>query len=343
MMSPPNTPENRAAPLVTASSLGKEFHVGNMFRGKSVVRAVSDVNISVGRGEIVGLVGESGSGKSTIGRMLMGMMHPSNGTVTFAGSDITAARGSAQRRMKRRMQMIFQDPYSSLDPRRSIGAQIADGMQIHDLAKGPDIAARVGNLLEEVGLAADAAKRFPHEFSGGQRQRISIARALSTEPEFIVADEPVSALDVSIQAQIVRVLHDLGRKRSLSILFISHDLAVVRSLCDRVVVLYLGRVMEEGPAREVFLNPQHPYTQALVSSAPSFDPEQRKRRILLKGDPPSPVNPPSGCVFRTRCAHALPECAAVIPPLETRGEGHRAACIRPEIAAASAVSGHPSA
>ncbi|MFB9950575.1 ABC transporter ATP-binding protein [Rhizobium puerariae] len=338
MTEPSNTiiPVTAASePLIAAKGLGKEFYARSMFRSAVTVRAVSDVTLSVGRGEIVGLVGESGSGKSTIGRMLMGLIPPTSGDVTFDGAALGKTRGSALRRMRRRMQMIFQDPYSSLDPRRSIGAQIADGMQIHGLVDASETKWRVGQFLEEVGLPAEAARRHPHEFSGGQRQRISIARALSTEPEFIVADEPVSALDVSIQAQIVRLLHDLGRKRSLSILFISHDLAVVRSLCDRVVVLYLGRIMEEGPAREVFLNPQHPYTRALISSAPSLDAEQRKNRILLKGDPPSPVNPPSGCVFRTRCMHAIPACATAVPALEKRAEGHYAACIRPEVASTS--------
>ena len=230
------------------------------------------------------------------------------------------------------MQLVFQDPYSSLDPRRRVGDQIADGLSIHGLAPRRERAGRVRALLARVGLTAEHAERYPHAFSGGQRQRVGIARALSTEPDFIVADEPVSALDVSVQAQVLELLAELKETLGLSMLFISHDLPAVRHLCDRVVVLYLGRVMEEGSTAEVFARPCHPYTQALLSAAPSLDPDRRGRRILLKGDPPSPADPPSGCVFRTRCPHAIPACAEAVPPFIAGGSpGHRVACIRPEV------------
>jgi peptide/nickel transport system ATP-binding protein len=317
-----------SVPLLTARGLVKEFAGrGGLLRPRPV-RAVTDFDFELGVGEAVGLVGESGSGKSTIGRMLLGLTPPTRGVVTFDGNEVGAASSAARRRLRRRMQLIFQDPYSSLDPRRRVGAQIADGIEVHGLARGSAVTARVNLLLEQVGLSADAAGRFPHEFSGGQRQRVSIARALATEPDFIVADEPVSALDVSIQAQIVRLLYDLGRSLHLSMLFISHDLPVVRALCDRIVVLYLGRVMEEGPAAAIFARPRHPYTRALISCAPSFDTAKRSERVLLSGDPPSPANPPSGCVFRTRCPSAIAACAEVVPPLVACDDGHRVACIR---------------
>jgi oligopeptide/dipeptide ABC transporter ATP-binding protein len=232
--------------------------------------------------------------------------------------------------MRRRMQLVFQNPDSSLDPRRRIGAQIIDGMVIHGLVPPAERHARAVDLLEQVGLSPSHMERFPHEFSGGQRQRIAIARALATDPDLLVADEPVSALDVSVQAQVLALLADLRSRLGLGLLFISHDLSVVRSLCDRVIVLYLGRIMEEGPAAAVLDNPRHPYTRALLSAVPSLDPERRRTRILLQGDLPSPADPPSGCVFRTRCPWAIAECAATIPALRTVGEGgtHRAACIR---------------
>jgi peptide/nickel transport system ATP-binding protein len=232
------------------------------------------------------------------------------------------------------MQLVFQDPYSSLDPRRRVGAQIADGLAIHDLAPKSGRAARVAELLKQVGLPESHADRYPHEFSGGQRQRIGIARALATGPDFLVADEPVSALDVSVQAQVLRLLADLRARLGLSLLFISHDLPVVRSLCDRVIVLYLGRVMEEGPAATVLNDPRHPYTRALLSAAPVIDAARRRTRILLQGDPPSPANPPSGCVFRTRCPWAIDDCAKAPPALRQVGPAHRAACIRDDLDAA---------
>lgn len=311
--------------LLSAEGVSKVFGGRGVFRRTRPVHAVSGVSLTVGRGEVVGLVGESGSGKSTVGRMVLGMLPPSGGRVLLDGVDITEPAGRQARR--RRMQLVFQDPYASLDPRRRIGAQVADGLAIHRLAPAPDRRARVEALLAQVGLTPAHADRFPREFSGGQRQRVGLARALATGPDLLVADEAVSALDVSVQAQVLALFAGL-RARGIGLLFISHDLRVVRSLCDRVVVLYLGRVMEEGPVREVMERPQHPYTAALLSASPSLDPAYRRTRILLQGDPPSPSDPPSGCVFRTRCPVAVAACAAVVPPLAAVGDGHRAACIR---------------
>ncbi len=271
------------------------------------------------------MVGESGSGKSTIGRLALGLLPATAGRISFAGTELATAAPEALRTLRRRMQLVFQDPYGSLDPRRTVGAQIADALSIHALLPKAAHAARVGELLAQVGLAPEHAGRYPHAFSGGQRQRIGIARALATGPDLLVADEPVSALDVSVQAQVMALLADLRARLGLAMLFISHDLPVVRHLCDRVIVLYLGRVMEEGPTAEVFARPQHPYTQALLSAAPSLHAAQRRTRILLQGDPPSPAAPPSGCVFRTRCPQAVPACATSIPPL--LGTTHRVACI----------------
>ncbi|MBC7799343.1 MAG: ATP-binding cassette domain-containing protein, partial [Gemmatimonadaceae bacterium] len=257
----------------------------------------------------------------------------SAGHVAVDGQDLGRASRTQVQRLRRRMQMVFQDPYASLDPRRRVGAQIADGLDIHGLAPPDQRDARIAALLDQVGLPPSHAARYPHEFSGGQRQRIAIARALSTGPDLLVADEPVSALDVSVQAQVLALLADLRTRLGLALVFISHDLPVVRSLCDRVVVLYLGRVMEQGPVDAVFQRPLHPYTQALLSAAPSLDPTQRRARILLQGEPPSPAAPPSGCVFRTRCPHAIAECATAVPPLEQHGaEGHAVACIRTGVA-----------
>jgi peptide/nickel transport system ATP-binding protein len=292
---------------------------------------VSDVSFAIARGEAVGLVGESGSGKSTIGRLLLGLLEPSEGSVRLDGQDITRLSGNALRKLRRRVQLVFQDPYSSLDPRRRVGSQIADGLAIHSIVPFTERPVRVRALLEQVGLDPTHADRYPHEFSGGQRQRIGIARALATAPDFIVADEPVSALDVSVQAQVLALLADLRQRLSLSLLFISHDLPVVRSLCDRVIVLYLGRIMEEGPVAEVMERPRHPYTRALLSAAPSIATAGRRRRIVLQGDPPSPSNVPSGCVFRTRCPWAMPACAETVPPLEPVGRNRRVACIRTDI------------
>ncbi|MFC0409859.1 ABC transporter ATP-binding protein [Roseomonas elaeocarpi] len=317
------------APLIEAKGLSKTFGGGFLSRARPV-QAVRGIDAGVRRGEALGVVGESGSGKSTLGRLMLGLMPATGGTIRFDGVPVTGASGRDWRQLRRRMQIVFQDPFSSLDPRRRVGPQIADGLLIHGLMDAPRRDARVAELLTQVGLDPSHAGRFPHEFSGGQRQRIGIARALATGPEFLVADEPVSALDVSIQAQVVNLLADLRQRLGLALLFISHDLPVVRHLCDRVLVMYLGRVMEEGPAEEVFSRPRHPYTRALLSATPRLDPKHRTRRILLTGDPPSPSNPPSGCVFRTRCAHAQPRCAETVPELREFGGAARVACVRAE-------------
>ena len=319
-----------ATPLVEARGLSKIFHTGGLFRRGRFVQAVRGVDAGVARGEALGVVGESGSGKSTLGRMMLGLMPASAGTVSFDGRPLGRPSGRDWRALRRRMQIVFQDPYGSLDPRRRVGAQIADGLAIHRVGDAAERDGRVAGLLERVGLDPSHAQRYPHEFSGGQRQRIGLARALASGPDFLVADEPVSALDVSIQAQIVQLLAELRRDLGLALLFISHDLPVVRHLCDRVIVMYLGRVMEEGPAEAVFTSPAHPYTRALISATPQLHPDRRADRILLAGEPPSPSNPPSGCVFRTRCAHARPACAEAVPELRPHGEARRVACIRAE-------------
>lgn len=320
------------ASLVEARHLGRQFPAGGWPRRSPPIQAVTDVSLSLARGEIVGLVGESGSGKSTIGRLMLGLMPPSAGEVLFDGAPMQSLSPSALRAMRKRMQLVFQDPYSSLDPRRPVGEQIADGLRIHRLMPAARHAGRVAELLDMVGLDPAFAARFPYQFSGGQLQRIAIARALAVEPDFIVADEAVSALDVSVQAQVVALLARLRRDLDLSILFISHDLSVVRHLCDRVVVLYLGRVVEEGAVEDVFANPRHPYTAALLTAAPTLDGGERAVPVLLQGDPPSPAAPPSGCVFHTRCPFALPACGEQIPALsEVGGISHRKACIRDDL------------
>ncbi|WP_342364326.1 oligopeptide/dipeptide ABC transporter ATP-binding protein [Terrarubrum flagellatum] len=319
-----------AQPLVEAKSVSKSYAIGGMFTRGRTLQAVRAVDADVARGETVGVVGESGSGKSTLGRLMLGLTPATEGSVRFDGKPLEALSRAELRRQRRRMQIVFQDPFGSLDPRRRVGAQIEDGLAIHGVVPQRDRKTRVSELLEKVGLDPAHAQRFPHEFSGGQRQRIGIARALSTGPDFIVADEPVSALDVSIQAQIVQLMADLRSELGLAMLFISHDLSIVRYLCHRVIVMYLGRVMEEGPAEEIFSAPAHPYTRALISATPRLHRAQRAKRILLAGDPPSPSNPPSGCVFRTRCAHAVARCAETAPELRPFGDARRVACIRAE-------------
>jgi len=317
-------------PLVSARALGRNFpQRQGLFGRPQDVWAVRDVDLTINKGETVGVVGESGCGKSTLGRMLMGLERPSTGTVEFDGHDLVSVTGGERRRLARRMQMVFQDPFGSLDPRRCVGAQIADGLRIHAIVARDGIDAEVNRLVEQVGLSRDAVKRRPHEFSGGQRQRIAVARALATRPDFIVADEPVSALDVSIQAQVVNLLADLRRDLDLAMLFISHDLHVVRHLCTRIVVMYLGRIVEEGPAAQVFGTPAHPYTRALLEASPSLRPRARALADrVLPGELPSPSNSPSGCPFRTRCPLAEEACATAVPPLAPQGEGWRAACIK---------------
>jgi oligopeptide/dipeptide ABC transporter ATP-binding protein len=280
---------------------------------------------------LVGLVGESGSGKSTIGRLLLRLLHPTGGTVRFDGTDITALDRAALRPLRRRMQMVFQDPFGSLNPRMTVGAAIADGMLLHRIAPRDEARERVAALLARVGLPPEAAERPPRALSGGQRQRVAIARALAMEPDFLVADEPVSALDVSVGAEILALLRELRAERGLALLFVSHDLGAVRALCDRVAVLYLGRVMEEASAEALFRDPRHPYTRALLSASPSRPGRARGPRIVLSGEIPSPAAPPSGCVFRTRCPHALPACADQVPDLRELAPGRRAACIRDDL------------
>jgi len=316
--------------LVVAERLSKRFPGRGLFTRQPPVQAVTEASLALAPGEAVGLVGESGSGKSTLGRLVLGLLAPSAGRALFDGRDLALLAASERRALRRRMQIVFQDPLSSLDPRRSVGAQIADGMAIHGLVPAASRRSRVEELMRQVGLSPTQIDRYPHQFSGGQRQRLGIARALATGPDFLVADEPVSALDVSVQAQVLHLLADLRHRLGLALLFISHDLAVVRSLCDRVAVMYLGRVMEEGPAASVFAQPRHPYTQALLSASPSLDPARRRNRILLAGDPPSPSAPPSGCVFRTRCPKAMPQCAEVVPAMRQLGGGHAAACLLAE-------------
>ena len=315
--------------LVRADALSATFQVRLGLWGSAPIMAVRDVDLEVRRGEALGIVGESGCGKSTLGRLLLGLRSASSGRVMFDGLDLSQVPPTVKRALRRRMQLVFQDPYGSLDPRRRVGEQIADGLLIHRLANRREAAGRVVELLHQVGLDPTHAHRFPHEFSGGQRQRIALARALGPEPDFIVADEPVSALDVSVQAQVINLFAELRQKLDLALLFISHDLHVVRHLCDRVAVMYLGRIVEEGPTQAVFNAPAHPYTRALLAAAPTLRNAQRSRRAVLSGDLPNPLSPPSGCVFRTRCAYAIPACAKRVPPMECpTGELRRVACIR---------------
>jgi oligopeptide/dipeptide ABC transporter ATP-binding protein len=318
-------------PVVETIGLTVTFNVGrSLFKrsGAGVLQAVNDVSLSVGPGEVLGLVGESGSGKTTTGRAILRLLRPSGGAVHFDGADITHLDRSAMRPLRRRMQMIFQDPYSSLNPRLKVRDIIKEALIIHGIGSIRDRDERVAAMLSRVGLPVDAMERYPHEFSGGQRQRIGIARALVVDPVFVVADEPVSALDVSVQAQ---VLLDLQQSLGLAMLFIAHDLSVVQFVSDRVVVMYLGRVMEVAPASVLYRRARHPYTIALLDAAPEPDPARRHRRASLFGEIPSPLAPPSGCVFRTRCPHAIIDCAAVVPRLLEIAPGHSKACIRDDI------------
>ena len=317
-------------PLLDVRNLVKEFpvHGGILSRVVDRVRAVQDVSFRIGRGQVLGLVGESGSGKTTVGRSILRLIEPTSGEVIFDGVDIVALGPEEMRQQRRQMQIIFQDPFASLNPRMTVGEIVGQAIDIHDLARGRAREDRIADLLTRVGLTPAHARRYPHEFSGGQRQRIGIARALAVKPSLLVADEPVSALDVSIRAQVVNLLEDLKEEFGLTLLFIAHDLGIVEHISDRVAVMYLGRIMEIASSRDLYTNPRHPYTQALLSAVPIPDPTVRRERIILQGDIPSPLNPPSGCVFRTRCPVATAECAQTIPPLTERGTGHLAACIR---------------
>jgi oligopeptide/dipeptide ABC transporter ATP-binding protein len=313
---------NSAAPLLQVRDLVKYYTTGGLFRvGSPPVRAVDGISFDVGRGETLALVGESGCGKSSAGRTILRLQEPTSGQALFDGIDVFELDRTALRRLRRRMQIIFQDPYSSLNPRMTIGAAVAEGIEIHRLAAGPEVKRRVGALLEEVGLDPGYARRYPHEFSGGQRQRVGIARALAVEPSFIVCDEPVSALDVSVQAQVLNLLADLQRDRGLSYLFIAHDLAVVRQIAHRVAVMYLGHIVELGPTEALLAAPRHPYTVALRSAVPEPVPGRRKARIVLEGDLPSPSNPPPGCPFHTRCFHPARDerCRRETPQLRPVG------------------------
>lgn len=319
-----------ALPYLSVRNLTKHFAPTAFSRGP-VVQALTDISFDIAKGEVVGLVGESGSGKTTIGRSVLGLIEPTSGEVDFDGVDILKLKGAALRRQRRKMQYIFQDPFASLSPRMTIGQILTEGLDIQKIGTRRERKLRAREALDAVELPSDAFDRYAHEFSGGQRQRIGIARALTLKPDFIVADEPVSALDVSIQAQIVNLLRNLQLRFGLTMLFISHDLAVVEYICDTVVVLYLGRVMEIAPAAELYRAPRHPYTRALLSAIPSIDPARRRSRQILKGDIPSPADPPSGCVFRTRCPHAIDICASAVPPLAAVGPKHFKACIRDDI------------
>ncbi len=317
-------------PLLRAQNLVKRFDVkgGILRRTVAQVQAVSDVSFDIARGETLGLVGESGCGKSTTGRLLLRLIEPTAGQVWFEGREVTALRPAEMTALRRDMQIIFQDPYASLNPRMTVGAIIGEALTIHGLAANARAREeRVAELLETVGLNAGQMRRFPHEFSGGQRQRIGTARALAVSPKLVICDEPVSALDVSIQAQVVNLLEDLQEKLGLTYLFIAHDLSVVEHISDRVAVMYLGRMVEIAPSRELYTSPLHPYTEALLSAVPIPDPTLKRERIRLKGDVPSPLNPPSGCHFHTRCPVANDSsCKREAPALREASPGHWVAC-----------------
>jgi oligopeptide transport system ATP-binding protein len=316
-------------PLLEVRSLKVHFPVNSrpFARAREFVRAVDDVSFTIAAGETVGLVGESGCGKTTLGRAVIRLVDLTAGEILFEGEDLGRLRGSALRKRRRKFQMVFQDPYGSLNPRNTVENLIGEALDIHRLAAN-DAARRqrVEGLLEDVGLDRSHAGRYPHEFSGGQRQRIGIARALAVEPKLIVCDEPVSALDVSVQAQIINLLRDLQQEHSIAYLFVAHDLAVVRHLSQRVLVMYLGKIVETGPARTVCSQPKHPYTQALISAVPVVDPDSKRTRVILAGDVPSPIHPPGGCPFHPRCPVAEARCKIEVPRLRSLGNDHSTAC-----------------
>ncbi|MCC5960029.1 MAG: ATP-binding cassette domain-containing protein [Rhodobacteraceae bacterium] len=322
------------SPLVELNNISRHFpgKRTSLFGPPETVRAVDGLSLRINRGEVLSLVGESGSGKSTVGKALMRLTDLTAGEIVFDGQEISRFDRARMRPLRRRIQMVFQDPYASLNPKASVADTLAAPLEIHE----PDLTRaqrqdRVADILETVGLSPDFAARYPHEFSGGQRQRIGLARALITKPDLLVADEPISALDVSVQAQVINLLLELQQRLGLTILFISHDLSVVSHISDRIAVMYLGRVVEVAPAEALFRAPRHPYTEALLSAIPEPDMRARRKRMILKGDIPSPVNPPSGCSFRTRCPYAIAECANARPLLEPAGPGHLKACIRDDL------------
>jgi oligopeptide/dipeptide ABC transporter ATP-binding protein len=329
-----STTNTTTANLLEIKNLKKWFPIRGGIMSKVVanVKAVNDVSLHVKKGEVLGLVGESGSGKTTVGRTLLRLIEPTEGSIVYNGVDITHLPKDKMRAYRRKMQIIFQDPFASLNPRMTVGDIVAEPLLIHNLESGAQARNdRVAQLLQTVGLNPDHIRRYPHEFSGGQRQRIGIARALAVDPEFIVADEPVSALDVSIQAQVVNLLQDLKEKLGLTVLFIAHDLAVVEYISDRIAVMYLGKVMEMATSRDLYKSPKHPYTEALLSAIPTPDPTVKRDRIVLQGDIPSPINPPSGCVFRTRCRYVIEACKTTVPELREVAPGHFKACIRDDV------------
>ena len=314
--------------LLEVKHLKKHFPIKGGVFSKTIgyVYAVDDINFTLEKGETLGLVGESGCGKSTTGRTILRLIEPTDGAIYFEGQDITTLDKSAMRALRREMQIIFQDPYASLNPRMTVGSIIGEPLEIHKIAKGSEKEERVASLLQKVGLRAEDMRKYPHEFSGGQRQRIGIARALALNPKLIVCDEPVSALDVSIQAQVINLLEDLQDEFGLSYLFIAHNLNVVEHISNRVAVMYLGQIVELASDEELYKNPQHPYTEALLSAVPIPDPTVKKKRIILEGDVPSPINPPKGCHFHTRCMYKDKICEEVEPEFKDIGGGHWVAC-----------------
>ncbi len=314
--------------LLSAENLVKRFPIrgGTLNRVVNYVQAVNGVSFTVRRGEVLGLVGESGSGKTTIGRLVLRLEEATAGKVIFDGTNILELPKKEMRRFRKRMQIIFQDPYASLNPREKVRTVIGHALALHSIGTPESRRERAAELVEQVGLSPDQLDRFPHEFSGGQRQRVGIARALAVNPDFLVADEPVSALDVSIQAQVINLLSDLKDQLDLTMLFIAHDLAVVEHICDRVAVMYLGKIMELAPSSSLYKNPNHPYTEALLSAVPVPEPGHQQKRTVLSGDIPSAINPPSGCVFRSRCPRAEAICATETPQLKQIGPDHFSAC-----------------